>query len=258
MTYDTVNLKFTYADYEKFIRFAKDVAPICSLADWDHSVAIILRHDVDFDLRSAYKLAQIEKKLGVLSSFFIMTTNYYYNPLYPTNSDLLRCMSDDGFEIGLHFDPSIYGDITSERLETKMKFECSILQSIVGHPIKSISLHNPSLNGQYPIFDGYNNAYSKEIFSDDKYMSDSCMDFRGKNPYAFVTKAKDVPLQIVFHPMHWSENGQDYIGFFAKYLADFIDCIDNTFRVNRTYKRSIGSVRLKDKIWDAEYGRTKN
>jgi hypothetical protein len=248
MAYDNVDLKFTYADYEKFIRFAKEIAPICSFADWDHSVAIILRHDVDFDLRSAYKLAQIEKKLGVRSSFFIMTTNYYYNPLYPTNSDLLRCMSGDGFEIGLHFDPSIYGGITSKKLEAKMKFECSILQSIIDRPIKSISLHNPSLNGQYPIFDGYNNAYSKEIFSDDKYMSDSCMDFRGKNPYTFVKKAKDVPLQIVFHPMHWSENGQDYIEFFSKYLDDFVDYIDNTFRVNRTYKRIIGNTRLKNKI----------
>ncbi|MBA3045806.1 MAG: hypothetical protein FP824_06295 [Euryarchaeota archaeon] len=246
-------LRFTYADFEDFVKYAMDIAPICALANWDGKRSIIMRHDVDFDIPSAYKLAKMEKKIGIQSTFFIMTTNRYYNPLFPANSDLLRSMSNDGFEIGLHFDPSIYENASHQELENKVKLECSILESIIGKPIRSISLHNPSLSGQYPMFEGYINAYSNEIFSDDNYMSDSCMDFRGKNPYEFVKKAKDSTLQIVFHPMHWSEEGLDYIGFFTKFINNLTDNIDETFRANRTYKKIIGEDRLKDKIRGEEY-----
>ena len=86
------------------------------------------------------------------------------------------------------------------------------------------------------MFEGYNNAYSDEVFSDIAYLSDSCMNFRDKDPFIFIEEAKKRQVQMVFHPLHWSETGGDYVKAFSKYIRDSIDHLDNTFQVNRTYK----------------------
>ena len=250
--------KFTYEEYERFIEHARNIAPICALRDWKGKNGIILRHDVDFDVESARRLSLVEKKMEVPSTYFVMASNRYYNPLFPSNSKLLLALARDGFEVGLHFDPSIYGNIPASELEEKMKLECSILESAIGEPIESVSLHNPSLSGQYPMFKGYHNAYSTEIFSDENYMSDSCMGFRGKDPYEFVKKASKMPLQMVFHPMHWSEKGDDYIDYFTNYILELTDYMDDTMRVNQKYKELIGNTRLVDSIARGINDRNKN
>ncbi len=241
-------LDFTYKEYKRFLIHVNKIASVFALRDWDHQNGIILRHDVDFDIPSAYHLSRIEKKLGVNSTYFIMASNYYYNPLFQINSKLLRDMVKDGFEIGLHFDPSIYENIPMIELRKKVKLECTILQTATSESVRSISLHNPSLNGLYPLFKGYNNSYSKAIFSDENYISDSCMDFRGKDPYEFIKKASNMPVQIVLHPEHWSETGRDYVGYFTDYIIDIADYIDRTMRVNRKYKEIIGKRTLKKEL----------
>ncbi|MFO7619627.1 MAG: hypothetical protein R6W91_08280, partial [Thermoplasmata archaeon] len=105
---------------------------------------------------------------------------------------------------------------------------------------------------------GYKNAYSKEIFSDDNYMSDSCMGFRGKDPYEFIKKATKIPIQMVFHPAHWSEEGRDYIGYFTDHVLNVIDKIDESMRVNQKYKEQIGNGKLRTKVGRAINGRNKD
>lgn len=132
-------------------------------------------------------------------------------------------MVQDGFEIGLHFDPSIYGNISQKELQKKADIECQILQEIVKEPIHSISLHNPSISGEYPFFEGYINAYSKELFCDERYISDSMRvdpllhPYRGKDPYEFVRSATKYPLQIVLHPEQFLEEGGDYVDTITRY-----------------------------------------
>ena len=91
---------------------------------------IILRHDVDLDLYPAYKISQIEKQLGIKSTFFIMTSCQNYNPLSATNRKLLKDIQNDGHEIGLHFDPSIYHDCSIKDLNKKAKKEILLLESV--------------------------------------------------------------------------------------------------------------------------------
>lgn len=244
-------LLFEYENLKEFILYMKGIAKIVSFNNWNGSgrKCIILRHDIDFDLRSAYNVSLIEKECGVESTFFIMTTCDTYNPLSARNRQILSEMANNGFEIGLHFDPTVYGDIPRNELKSKVDAEAKILESITNQKIKSISLHNPSVHGQYPEFEGYINAYHMDFFSDESYMSDSCMDFRGKNPFDFVLKAKETPVQILLHPLHYTENGDDYIRIFTNYILDITDTTDNYFRgVNPTYSSLIGDRKLIDYI----------
>jgi hypothetical protein len=243
------SFNFTYESYSHFIKYAKNIAPIVSLNEFNclnYKTGIILRHDVDIDILPAYKLAKIESNIGIRSTFFVLTTAHTYNPLSPTNRRLLNEIKKDGFEIGLHFDPTVYGDISHAEMFDKVRFECKILEDIIGEPIKSLSLHNPSIHGKYPVFDEYYNAYSPDIFSDSVYMSDSCMNFRGKNPYEFVKRAKEMPIQMVFHPIHWSEENSSYIDIFRDYTHGIVDYMDEYFRLNQKYKDTIKD----EKLWD--------
>lgn len=201
---ETEKYSFTYKNLKEFLCYIKTISKVTSLTNWDGSNAIILRHDVDFDIKAAYNLSLIENECGVESTFFIMTTCHFYNPLSSANREMISKMANNGFEIGLHFDPIIYDDISVNELKSKVDMEAKILESIVNQEVKSISLHNPSVNGQFPLFEGYKNAYHKDIFSDNAYMSDSCMNFRGKNPFEFVKKSKKQPIQILLHPTHYT------------------------------------------------------
>lgn len=236
---------FKYKEFKKYLEFAKSIGKITPLDKWDGSNAIVLRHDVDFDIDLAYQLALIETECNVRSTFFILTTCNTYNPLSAINRIKLYEMANMGFEIGLHFDPTVYGDVNESQMKTFVDQEAKILFSITGSPVKSVSLHNPSIHGQYPLFEGYNNAYDPRIFSDSSYLSDSRMDFRGKNLYEFVEKVKDRPIQILLHPLHYSDNGLDrYPDIFCNHIKRYTDAIDDSFRVNSTYVEQITSLDL--------------
>jgi len=230
-------IKFTYSELKNFLTYAKNIVPITSFRDAKNKNVIILRHDIDFCLTSAYNIARIEKKLDINSSFFIRTACHTYNPLSSINRKIISKLDEGGFEIGLHFDPAIYGNINYDELKNRVEFECKILENIIHKPITSISLHNPSISGKYPIFKGYTNAYSRDFFSDKCYLSDSCMNFRGKDPYEFIKKARKFPLQIVLHPMHWSECRREYVDIFNDYIHELVDYIDSTYRDNTTYRQ---------------------
>lgn len=241
-------LIFKYEYLKNFIFHATKITKIVSFANWNDENCIILRHDVDFDLKAAYNVSLIEEECGVESTFFIMTTCDTYNPLSPKNRLMLLKMANNGFEIGLHFDPTVYGDIPQNELNSKVDLEVKILESIIGQKIKSISLHNPSIHGQYPKFEGYINAYNMDFFNDESYMSDSCMNFRGKDPFEFVSKANEKPIQILLHPLHYTENGEDYIQIFTSFILDLTEKIDNNFRANPTYSSLIGQNHLTDYV----------
>lgn len=239
---------FKYEKLKEFLRYIRRYFKVTSLANWDGSNGIILRHDVNFDVRAAYNLSLIEKECSVESTFFIMTTCHTYNPLSLANRKMLSEMADNGFEIGLHFDPTVYGGISVKGLKSRVDMEIKILESIVNLEVKSISLHNPSIHGQYPIFEGYNNAYHKDIFSDEVYMSDSLMSFSGKSPFEFIKRAKKQPIQILLHPTHYTENGGNYLDIFASFILNLTEMIDNNFKVNSTYLSLIGDEMLIDLI----------
>ncbi len=125
-------------------------------------------------------------------------------------------MVGDGFEIGLHFDPTLYPKESVEGLKEKAIFEASIVEFVTGKKVKSISLHNPSIHGQYPMFGGFRNAYAPEYFQPENYMSDSRMSFRDKNPYEFIKKAATNKLQILLHPIHYSDTVKTMQSYYAR------------------------------------------
>ena len=196
------------------------------------SKGFILRHDIDFDLGLALEMAIIERDNDVKSTYFVLTGCETYNALSNSNRAIILNMLKMGHEIGLHFDPTRWHcDI-----ETGFQEEVRILSEIIGKDIKSVSLHNPSVHNQYPSFNGFNNAYDNRYFGQDRYLSDSSMNFRGKAPFSFIENVKSVELmQVLIHPMHYSDlfsgygeiTAQTFVSNMNKFYADW--CVNETF-----------------------------
>lgn len=237
---------FDYRNYSNILKNMKEIGEIYNFNLVNNSVknGYILRHDIDLSIEKAYEMSRIEKDMNVTATYFILVTSELYNVQSYKNRNIIKDMHLNGFEIGLHFDPIVYGDITSNQMQNKVENECSVIEDIIGTKVHTISLHNPSIHNQYPIFDGYKNAYSKEFFNPDLYISDSCKDFRGKEISTFIKKGEDNLLQVLFHPIHFSEKEENYIQSFNKIIESKINYFDKGVRGNKTYKKEIGEDNL--------------
>ncbi len=228
---------FNYIQLRRFFRCIRDMGSTELFRNWRGNKVFLLRHDVDFDIRLARDLAVIEKEEGVVSTFFILTSCPTYNVLDKTNRQLLQEIASLGHEIGLHFDPTVYDEAC---LRPAVDKEADVLSFAVGQEVKSISLHNPSVHGQYPMFDGYVNAYDPSLFSDQNYLSDSCYSFRNKDPFAFIKNIDNGMVQILLHPMHYSRDGDGYDTVIVRSLQRYMKELHASFSVNTTYRQHIG------------------
>lgn len=199
----------------------------------------IMRHDVDIDIEAAVELAQIEAECGIRSTFFFLTGCDTYNVASSINRRHLQKLATEGFDIGLHFDPLLYPELTNDDLLPAVRKEVNWLSSIAGRQVLSISLHNPSTHGRYPLFPGFINAYEPDFFDPDFYLSDSCMQFRDKDPLEFIRKAEHHCLQILLHPFHYSEAGAGYPECYSAFLKRFAARIHESMQVNKTYVRQM-------------------
>ena len=65
-----MNFKFNYSSYEKIIlQIKKKTNPIL-FKDFKNQPCILIRHDIDLDPECAIKIAKIEAKLKIKSTFF--------------------------------------------------------------------------------------------------------------------------------------------------------------------------------------------
>jgi hypothetical protein len=237
---------FRYSELKTFLAKAKEYGQVSSFEKRSGWAGITLRHDVDFDLQPALRLAALERECGVSSTFFVLTSCPTYNLNSPENRRILRSLIEWGFEIGLHFDPTLYPEENDEGLEEKALFEASIIEFVTGKKVESLSLHNPSIHGQYPTFKSFLNAYAPEHFQAENYLSDSRMTFRDKNPYEFIEKAAANRLQVLLHPVHYSEEGANYAGLMSECVFRFADTLHEYVSLNSKYAKELGGKTLRE------------
>jgi hypothetical protein len=243
---------FAYSELRRFfgeLLRHSDVMPFAAAVDAGRAGTprtTILRHDIDIDVEAAVALTAIEQEFGIRSTLFFLTSCDTYNLATATNRVHLRRLAEQGFEVALHFDPLVYSAQSDDDLLSAVRREAEWLGDISGQAVRSISIHNPSIHGRFPRFEGFINAYDPEFFDPDFYLSDSCMSFRGKDPLEFVRKAEGHGLQILLHPFHYSEAGGGYPEAYRQFLERFAARIGETMKVNHAYVRQMEGRSLFD------------
>ncbi len=170
---------------------------------------VIWRHDVDYSMHRAARLAAIETEEGATATYFVNPRCAFYNLLEPEICRLLAEIRSRGHEIGLHFDASAYAVRiwTLPEVEEALSRERAILELILGEPIRSVSWHNPDLSNLLS-FDadeiaGLVSAYGASLRRDYAYCSDSNGYWRFQ-PMAELIAAGHRRLHLLTHPEWWT------------------------------------------------------
>ena len=170
---------------------------------------LILRHDIDMSISAATAMAGIETALGVRAAYFVLLRSEIYNPFAPDNARALKRLCEQGHEVGLHFDASLYdnnGDGDAIALEMAAETECGLLATLLERPVETISFHRPAetLQGRAGAFAGRRHAYEPVFFNQMGYCSDSRGGWHYGHPLDHEAVAAKRGFQLLPHPIWWT------------------------------------------------------
>lgn len=205
---------FTYDAYIKFLTLLKKrfrIIPFCEVSRATNSF-LILRHDVDASVESAFKMARVEQKFGIRSTYFVLFSHKFYNLLEKDSLIILREISKLGHEIGLHYDVGAYESYGRDLMET-LENEIKLLERLLNRKVFSVACHNVSLmTGKDPFRDiaGYINAYDPELC--ENFVSDSCRAWVLKD-LSRLLECNWKRGQLLIHPFLWTDDvcGRDVV-----------------------------------------------
>lgn len=236
---------FTYEWYTTFLQHCGRHGELCRFCDVEQEPVprIVLRHDIDFDLAAAHALSVVEERTGVRSTYFVLLTSEYYNPASAAGRESLRDLTARGFEVGLHFDPLVYPGANEIALSHHFRDELQFLEAITGQSVRSASVHMPTHHGQFLRFPGVVNAYDPRWFGPDRYLSDSLRTWR-HDPYDFIRHARLPRIQVLTHPIHFSETGHSYTDALQRLSTAWQNRAHEYLRrFNRTYRQECDARR---------------
>lgn len=206
---------FKYDHYtETLTRYSGAGYKVLSLADYasmeNHpEKALILRHDVDFSFMAAAEMASLESINGFTASYHFRVHARNYNILDPCNMYKLWDIECQGHDVGLHIGTG-ESEILNEDLDTSIKRQISILETVKRGAVRSASPHLPSSElgidsakkacGEFGIWFAYDDIFFRDIM----YTSDSMGWWRDGCFCQWIDRTPR--LQVLTHPVWWYSN----------------------------------------------------
>ncbi len=118
-------------------------------------VTVILRHDVDHDPETAFKMARMEHELGINASYYFRV-RAKYNVLSSDVSNEIKQIADWGFDVGLHYEDLYVANYNATRAIQLFKLDLEIMRSLV--PIKTVCAHCNKADMPIPNFEMFKMA----------------------------------------------------------------------------------------------------
>jgi len=201
---------FTRMHYSECIEIAKrnySFITYSEAKEKDHCV--LWRHDVDFSMHVAKKLALIEAEKQVKATYFIYPHCEFYNLFEKEIFLLVKDIQKLGHDIGLHFDSHFYNIKSADQLGEALQKEKRLLESFFETEIKVFSFHN---NNEFTMsceeweYGGMINTYASFFKEEVDYCSDSHGIWRFSRLYDVLERAERSKLQVLTHPEWWQES----------------------------------------------------
>jgi hypothetical protein len=226
---------FTLTAYQAIIE--KFIQRGYKISQYDEVVAtarhLVLRHDVDFDLGLAVKMAEVEAEQGWPTTYYVLLRTEFYNIFSSDGLGSLKKLVALGHTVGLHFDASLYPADISQIQKMILK-ECAILESILDKPVKTFSFHRPNselLDHGFEV-EGLINVYEKKFIDEIAYCSDSRGEWRYGHPLNHPCLDKGHAMQLLTHPIWWTNAGKNPQTKCAILLDHRYDILDNEAAAN--------------------------
>lgn len=200
---------FTTSQYIELLKLAKINYKFIGYQDIPRNERFILwRHDCDYSLNRSLRLAKIENKEQIKSTYFLNPHCDFYNLLEKSQSQIVREIITLGHDIGLHFDAGFYNIQSENQLDKLVKKEATWLNDWFGIMPTVFSFHNPTeflLSCDRESYGDLLNCYSKMFKDTISYCSDSNGYWRFRRLRDVLEKGTDLRLQVLTHPAWWQE-----------------------------------------------------
>lgn len=204
---------FSYDGYRQLLERLRSSHAFCGFAEGlpEDGCFVLLRHDIDLSLEAAAEMAEFEAAEGVRSTYFVLFSSPFYNPLEPGAERALRRIVRARHEIGLHYDAGLMEtQAASGSVEEIAKVQAALLSKMTGVEVCCIAMHNPSLfSGGDPLAKStaFVNAYTRTHQNKISYYSDSCGAWRTAALDALTGAELPRRLHLLTHPELWSTAG---------------------------------------------------
>lgn len=202
---------FTLANYKSLLELALEKGYMFG----DYSVEkemtlrqIVWRHDVEFSVHRALKMARIEHDLGVRAYYFVHLHSEFYNTLEKEIFLLIKDVMSLGHQVGLHFDAQFWEVQDQKQLEDCLTKDSKTLEDILGIRINSFSFHNttPALLAMDDLYlAGLLNVYAREIRQKYRYCTDSTGIWRYERLTDVLNDDSIKCLQVLTHDGMWQD-----------------------------------------------------
>jgi len=103
-----------------------------------HKVIVILRHDVDWNIKKAREMSNLEAAYNVTSTYYIRVRGPY-NVLSKDVYSWLKWLNKNGFEVGLHYETLYFSGYNFTEAETLFLEDIELLRHIV--PVYTVCSH---------------------------------------------------------------------------------------------------------------------
>ena len=226
---------FSYKEYNLILEKYK--SRIVDFLGVDNNDFVLLRHDVEFSVERALRIAYLDAKWSIPSSFLFQVKSNAYNPLSTLNSENIRKICDLGCHVGLHLYVSHIDVGNWKKLEQELINQKSIIELITDRPCDRFSFHRPPkwvLERRDDYIADILNIYGESFFefnSDPKtikYLSDSQHRFEYGHPLNDYSQQK---MQILLHPDEWSVEGfneeKNFRALESEHLHQFYKTLDS-------------------------------
>jgi hypothetical protein len=199
---------FTLNNYKQLLNLALGNYQFCDFTNIKDGKSIILRHDVEYSVSIAGRMAKIESDLGIQSTYFLQLHSVFYNPLDKDVFFTVKNILDSGHHLGLHFDSHFWGIQKEEDLEKYMLIDRETLEKYFDCDIKVFSFHCTNefiLSCEKEKYAGMINVYSKYFKEKVGYNTDSTGIWRYERLEDRLKEANDEKLQILIHDGMWQD-----------------------------------------------------
>jgi len=202
---------FTMHNYKRLLQIALDKGFVFSDYILDEAEVvrrIIWRHDVEFSVHRALKMARIESELGIKAHYFVQIHCVFYNTFEREIYELLLRIRDLGHYIGLHFDAHFWEVSSKAHLEECITKDLQILEDLLSVEINNFSFHNTTpalLSMDDTHYAGLLNIYAKVIRAKYRYCTDSTGIWRYERLEDVLNDGSILHLQVLTHDGMWQD-----------------------------------------------------
>jgi hypothetical protein len=198
----------------------------------------LLRHDCEGDLVTALRLGELEKGLGVFSTYFVQLRSPLYNVLSRPQARFVSSLIALGHHLGLHFDERSYADRNVEQIADLVDHERAMLGAEFGVSVDVVSFHQPSarvLENRIKV--RCMNTYDRADMRNVGYLSDSNWRWRA-DPVEALRSHRHPHLQLLLHPECWTDSSMPAESKWHQVLRDNVEIAQETLlEREETYKR---------------------